>query len=330
VAAFSADGTILFTNHSSLKQVWGAREGRQLWGWDDASPSQDEDYRSGEVRVSFDGRFLAEVAVDRLLIREAASRRIIHSVPHRGLEDDRPISEGPFRTDPFAFSPVTWQLAAVDPDDNILIWDLPTLFRRQGEATSSLEDLWRDLASRDAARAQRAVWRLVAAEGADAFLARRLRPVVSVPASRRNPPLLALNSRDVLNRHRAERELAAMGEAVRDDLLRLYRGPGDLEESMRAGRLLHGCGPSSPEGLREHRSVLVLEARGTRGARDLLRRLAAGAPTARLTGEAKAALARLSRPAKPNLRMLLDDLRDAVRSFVAPAPPPERPRERRI
>jgi hypothetical protein len=86
-----------------------------------------------------------------------------------------------------------------------------------------------------------------------------------------------------------------MGEAVSDDLLRVYRGAGDLERALRAGRLLDRGGRRSPAALRERRAVLVLEERGTWAARDILKRLAAGVSHAQLTAEAKAALARLKR-----------------------------------
>jgi len=153
--------------------------------------------------------------------------------------------------------------------------------------------LWQDLASRDAILAASATWRLAQAEGADAFLARQLRPIVAVTAARRNAALLALNSDDYITRRRAERDLEAMGEAVADDLLRLSRGAGDLDWALRAGRLLDRIGPSSRQAVRARRAVLALEDRGTQASRDLLRRLAAGMPEARLTREARAALARL-------------------------------------
>jgi hypothetical protein len=158
-----------------------------------------------------------------------------------------------------------------------------------------LAALWQDLASGDFAVAYSASWRLAQAEGADAYLASRLRPVVGVPAARRNAALLALTNDDYLTRRRAERDLEAMGEAVADDLLRLSRAAGDLDRAQRARRLLDRVGPASPGAVRARRAVLVLEDRGTRTARDLLKRLAAGMPEAPLTREARGALARLQR-----------------------------------
>jgi hypothetical protein len=54
----------------------------------------------------------------------------------------------------------------------------------------------------------------------------------------------------------------------------------------------------SEQGRPEPRAVRVLEAVGTPAARELLESLAKGAPTARLTIEAKAALERLSKQRK--------------------------------
>ena len=53
--------------------------------------------------------------------------------------------------------------------------------------------------------------------------------------------------------------------------------------------------PLSRDGLRELRAVILLERIGSREARETLAGLARGAPDARLTREAKAALDRLSR-----------------------------------
>lgn len=57
--------------------------------------------------------------------------------------------------------------------------------------------------------------------------------------------------------------------------------------------------PLSPEDLRHLRAVEALEHVGTREARELLRRLAAGVEFARLTREATASLQRLSRHPLP-------------------------------
>ena len=57
--------------------------------------------------------------------------------------------------------------------------------------------------------------------------------------------------------------------------------------------------PSSKE-LRELRSIEVLKHIATPQARDLLKKLAAGAPEARLTQEARGALERLGRRAERN------------------------------
>ena len=69
-----------------------------------------------------------------------------------------------------------------------------------------------------------------------------------------------------------------------------------LEVSRRIEDLLDRLGPSPlpPEGLRALRAIEVLEHLGTPGAMSCLETLAKGAPEARQTRDAKAALGRLA------------------------------------
>jgi len=174
---------------------------------------------------------------------------------------------------------------------------LPQLFRSQpppGEDTSP-EALWAVVQGDDAVQAHRALWRLVALPEADAFLARHLQPVDSVPPERLRALLADLASPNFDRRERAEETLAAAGEAVRVALAEEFARTKDAEVRRRLAGLREWLQPRAPERLREVRAVLALEARGTVEARRLLQRLAAGLSEARLTQEAKGALERLPR-----------------------------------
>jgi hypothetical protein len=102
-----------------------------------------------------------------------------------------------------------------------------------------------------------------------------------------------LGSPDFPTRINAERTLCEVGDAIRLDLEKAHQREQDLETRVRLNRILTRLRLLSQEQIRDIRAVLVLEARGTPQARELLRRLAGGAPQARLTCEARQALARL-------------------------------------
>jgi hypothetical protein len=72
-------------------------------------------------------------------------------------------------------------------------------------------------------------------------------------------------------------------------------GKPALEIRRRVQQLLNQSRDWTPERLREHRAIQALEHIGTPAGRQLLETLAQGAPEARLTDEAKAALRRLAR-----------------------------------
>ena len=92
-----------------------------------------------------------------------------------------------------------------------------------------------------------------------------------------------------------------MEEAAELALRKVLAASPTLETRRRAERLLGRLDPWAPppDRLRVSRAVEALEYIGTREARQLLRTLAHGAPEARLTQEAEAALKRLARRAAP-------------------------------
>jgi hypothetical protein len=182
-------------------------------------------------------------------------------------------------------------------DASILLWDLPLLFlaRLPSRPAAKPEALWDELASKEAMRAHRALWRLVALVETDTFLSRRLAVVERMPAERLRVLLAQLNSDDFTVREKAEQDLSKAGESIAAGLEDTHRNAKDLELRRRLERLRSRLPVRAPDRLREMRAVMVLEVRGTQEARRLLRRLAGGAPEALLTQEAKAALARLQR-----------------------------------
>jgi HEAT repeat protein len=104
--------------------------------------------------------------------------------------------------------------------------------------------------------------------------------------------LTALDSEDYALREKATQELAKLGKTIYPALRQALAGPVSVEVRRRLEGLL-AVNPAPP--LRALRALQVLERVATGEARDLLQRLAAGAPETHLTEEAKAALQRLKK-----------------------------------
>ena len=107
--------------------------------------------------------------------------------------------------------------------------------------------------------------------------------------------IAALDADDFEVRQKAVRELEDLGEGVADVLRRTKEHGASVEAARRAAELLAKLEAAevTPQQLRELRAVRILEISGTPEARQVLRRLADGAPEARLSVAAKAALQRL-------------------------------------
>jgi hypothetical protein len=102
-------------------------------------------------------------------------------------------------------------------------------------------------------------------------------------------------------RERATAELQQLGEQAEPALRKALAAKPSLEVTRRLQALLDRVERQTLTAAQLHalRAVEVLEHVGTAEARTVLRSLAAGAPAARLTREAKASLQRLSHLATP-------------------------------
>jgi RNA polymerase sigma factor (sigma-70 family) len=201
-----------------------------------------------------------------------------------------------------AFAPDGKTLACGGGDSTVLIWDRTyagqfAANRGQAPRPGQAETLWEDLASMDAARADRAIWAFVTwpTDRSVPFLQQRLRP--STPPDRQQVDRLVANlDSEIFDvRERATRELEELDELAEPALRKGLQGhPGpDLRRRLEA--LLETLdGPViSPARVRALRAVEVLEQIGTTQAIEVLAQLAHGAPQARLAQEAKGSLQRL-------------------------------------
>jgi RNA polymerase sigma factor (sigma-70 family) len=278
---FSPDGRWFATGHHNGQiRLWEVFTGREVRGWAAGqgvvwslafTPGGLELFSAGE-----DGSLkLWDTATGQELMRRGGHRGWALSVA-AGPDGRTAVTAG--------------------MDDVALAWDARPAGQPWPAAGSA--GLWDDLAAGGPA-AWRAGWALVdhPAE-AVALVRERVRPAAPPdgpdPAAVRK--LLAdLDSTKFAERDRATRELRRLGRRAEPFLRQALANPPSAEARQRAQALLDELPPEvdSPEALRERRAVRALALVGTPDARRLLEALAGGAPEARLTRDAAAALKRL-------------------------------------
>jgi hypothetical protein len=125
------------------------------------------------------------------------------------------------------------------------------------------------------------------------LLEQRLKPVPRADAKQLADALRNLDSDRFTVREQAAKELERLGEAAEPALRRVLLDKPSVEVRRRVEGLLNRLEGLDP--LRRSRALEVLEQVDSADSRRLLTALAHGAPQARLTREAQAALDRLGR-----------------------------------
>jgi hypothetical protein len=241
------------------------------------------------VAVAPDGRTLAVGTMKGLLSLHDA---------YTGAELGRAAGhQGAIRS--IAFTPDSLRVITGSTDTTALVWNVADIGKKAGGPEldpRQLQSLWTQLGSDDGRQAYQAIGKLAAAKQAAAFLGQQVPPVAKVDTQRMAQLIADLDSARFEIRQQASLELTRLGELAEPELKRALAGKPSLDVKRRIEELLHNLhGPvSDRETLRQLRAVETLEALGTLEARTVLQKLSQGAPGARLTREARAALDRLA------------------------------------
>jgi WD40 repeat protein len=196
-----------------------------------------------------------------------------------------------------SFAPDGKSVVTGGTDGSLLSWPTAphrqTLPREPGPVDAA--KLWSDL-SKEAGAAYRAIARLQADPAEAVRVARReLRPAAFPDAAEVDRWIGELNHPNFVVRGRANESLEKLGEVIEPALRKAAEKPASVEQGRRLQALLDKAGQAHrrPENLAALRAIGLLERIATPEARALLRTLADGAPAARSTQDAKAALKRM-------------------------------------
>jgi WD40 repeat protein len=206
------------------------------------------------------------------------------------------LSALPISRQCLAFSPDGTQLAMGGREQDVLIWEVPpTQLPNLPKAPSAAQrEAWWTALGGKATDAYQAIGQLLdAPDHAVALLKERVQPVQPQDADGVIQLIALLDSGKFAERNQAQATLEKMGEGAVATIKMALAGKVTLETRRRLELLLHKCDATSAASLRHYRVVATLEWIGTPAARALLQTLAEGAPDARLTTEARAALKRL-------------------------------------
>lgn len=194
-----------------------------------------------------------------------------------------------------AFAPDGQTLASGGKDQVVFLWDV-TGAKTMPETKTDLAAWWTDLASENAQRAAAAIASFLhKPEISTAFIQDKLRPEKAIDEKHLTQWIADLDADAFETRESASRELIRLSNRVEGRLRQELKKRPTLEVRRRIEIVLETIDANElpPETLRELRAMEVLEHIGTPQARRVLEALSKGAAEARQTREAKAVLRRL-------------------------------------
>jgi WD40 repeat protein len=293
--AFSTDGRWLATSHVN----WGHGHGLRIWEVVTGRLVQEVKLPCAAYCLAFspDGWTVAASTFDQrgkkwgACFWGAANGQLLGQVEgHAGVVTT------------MAFAPDQRTFLTGSTDGTVLVWDVGALASARPAprklTPAELNALWEDLAGSDARKAYQVIVTL-AAGGQDsvAFLQDRLQPTAFLPLSQLEPLVTDLDNPQYAVRAKAMVVLGTQGERAALVLRQALKEGISLEMRRRVELLLvklENFTPAAPQ-LQQLRALAVLEHIGDAQANKIIEVLTGGAPEARLTQQATAALARLKK-----------------------------------
>jgi RNA polymerase sigma factor (sigma-70 family) len=244
------------------------------------------------LAYSSDGRFLVQVGGRAVRLWDLATRKEIGQF--RGHFGDIAA---------LACSPDGRILVTGASDGTALVWDMTRLTARATRPTTTIEkeaqlSAWQALAEEDAVRAFQGITTLViAAEKAAPFLRDRLEPARVPNKAQMARWVRELDSDDFAARQKATTALRQVGPAAGPTLRKALASKPSPEVKRGIEVILSALdqAPLTGDELRAVRAIEALEMVHTLAAREVVARLAGGAPGAQATEAAKAALERMDK-----------------------------------
>jgi hypothetical protein len=246
--------------------------------------------KGGEIKnqphtmaFSRDGRWLASGGTDAVIyIWEVATGKEISRF--RGHDGEISL---------VTFGPDGRTLSSFANDGQGYVWSLRP--KEKPLHGRTFADLWDVLDKPDAAAAFHAQWQMVtAANESVSFLRERLVPASAIDGVKIRQWISEIDNAKFPVRDAATKALEDAGHQVRDPIQKALEGEVTLETRRRLEYVLNKL-EAIPVAVQTARAIQVLELIGSPDARGVLEAMGRGAPGARITEEATAALIRLAK-----------------------------------
>ncbi len=236
--------------------------------------------------ISPDRRFIACTSGTEVWLVESRSGRRIASFAHHHRGNVNCL----------LFSADGRTLITGGEDSTIMLWDwVAATNLKPSSPTRPNSTTWDELADKDAGKAYRALYQLLAhPEESISLLKEHLKPTTQEEVGRIRQWIGKLNDDRHAVREQAQAALLRSGEQSLPLLQAAWKLPASEEAEQRIRRLLASAELSTPnrEGMRQVRAIQALEWMNTPQSRRMLEELAKGEPDTLLTREAHAALNR--------------------------------------
>jgi WD40 repeat protein len=309
-AALSPDGRFAAIDlYGGDLAVWELVSGSmrvRLKSWSNTG----HDYRQPTVRQEVDGlRYPMALAYspDGRLLAHAAEDHKVHIWDTWSGKEAVVFDGHRDHVSSVSFSPDGNRLVTAGGDAVALVWDVAAVRAKLPTFSAPLERskweaAWTALAGTDGDKVREAIQALAGdPASAVAILKDRVKPIPGPDEKMLAKLIDELNDPKFAVRQKARRELMQLGEQAAPVLMKAAAQGVSAEVRKQAGRILDGLAtrPPGAEEMRGIRAVEALEMCGTPEARAILKSLAAGAPAAALTMQAKAALQHIETRTKP-------------------------------